>query len=187
MDDCILIGDKYYKVGAVIVKGSNAANVYYYPNGTMKDSGLASPVNASGNPAGLSNLTFCFIECKQPDLVISFKGQVVGSWVSTVGGILDRPVGYFDFTPGYIGNKIYYQADINQEVGNIIVSDSDTDGLLEVTIDNSDQPDLKFQYDQYLFIGTLEQLSHIYNWPLYTYQQVVYSPYPSSITFELPF
>ena len=65
MDDCILIGDNCYKVGAVIVKGSNAANVYYYPNGTIGDSGLASPMNASGNPAGLSNLTFCFVECEQ--------------------------------------------------------------------------------------------------------------------------
>src|SRR5665648_831058 len=29
MDDLIQFGDKFYKVGAVIVKGSNAANVYY--------------------------------------------------------------------------------------------------------------------------------------------------------------
>lgn len=44
---------------AVIVKGGPAANVYYY-NGQSSDSGLASPVNASGNPAGLSNLTICY-------------------------------------------------------------------------------------------------------------------------------
>jgi hypothetical protein len=47
-------------VGAVIVKGSSDANVYVYdPQGTS-DSGLASPINASGSPAGLSNLTFCW-------------------------------------------------------------------------------------------------------------------------------
>lgn len=71
MEDCILIGEKYYKVGAVIVKGSNAANVYYYPTGTIGDSGLASPINASGSLAGLSNLTFCFIECEKelPELI----------------------------------------------------------------------------------------------------------------------
>lgn len=44
---------------AVVVKGSNAANVYEYDGTLDNDSGLASPVNASGNPAGLSNLRFC--------------------------------------------------------------------------------------------------------------------------------
>jgi hypothetical protein len=50
---------------AVIVKGGPAANVYYYNDGQSSDSGLASPVNASGNPAGLSNLTICYnlVEC----------------------------------------------------------------------------------------------------------------------------
>ena len=83
MDDCAMIDGKYYRVGAVIVKGSSDANVYYYPDGTLFDSGLASPVNASGAPAGLSNLTFCFIECKKeyPDLVIAFKSYLnEGVW-----------------------------------------------------------------------------------------------------------
>jgi len=47
-------------VSAVIVKGGDAANVYAYnPPPATGDSGLASPPNASGGPAGLSNLTFC--------------------------------------------------------------------------------------------------------------------------------
>ena len=62
MTDCILIDDMYYKVGTVIIKESAAANVYYYPDGTLSDGGLASPVDASGNPAGFSNLTFCFVK-----------------------------------------------------------------------------------------------------------------------------
>jgi hypothetical protein len=47
---------------AVIVKGSNEANVYYYANGTLGgDSGLASPPSGGGTaPAGLSNLKFCW-------------------------------------------------------------------------------------------------------------------------------
>jgi hypothetical protein len=45
---------------AVIVKGGRGANVYYYNNGETSDSGLVSPVNASGSPAGLSNLTICY-------------------------------------------------------------------------------------------------------------------------------
>jgi hypothetical protein len=50
---------------AVIVKGGPNANVYYYNDGQSSDSGLASPLNSSGNPAGLSNLTICYnlVEC----------------------------------------------------------------------------------------------------------------------------
>ena len=48
-------------VYAAIVKGGNDANVYIYENGTTDDSGLASPVNPNGDPAGLSNLTFCYL------------------------------------------------------------------------------------------------------------------------------
>jgi len=32
-DECIKIGDKFYSVGAIIVKGGNAANVYFYAGG----------------------------------------------------------------------------------------------------------------------------------------------------------
>jgi len=67
----LMIDGKYYAIGAVIVKGGNHANVYYYPGGTMADAGLASPVNNSGKPAGLSNLTFCLVEISP--LVIAMK------------------------------------------------------------------------------------------------------------------
>jgi len=49
-----------FGVGAVIVKGSNDANVYVYYPQAKSDSGLAAPPNASGGPAGLSNITFCW-------------------------------------------------------------------------------------------------------------------------------
>jgi hypothetical protein len=48
------------KIMKVIVKGGNDANIYAYDGTYMYDSGLASPPNNSGNPAGLSNLTFCY-------------------------------------------------------------------------------------------------------------------------------
>ncbi len=67
---CIEIEGEYYKVGAVVVKGSDNANVYYYPDGAWSDSGLASPENRSGKPAGLSNLTFCFVKC---DIGVAIK------------------------------------------------------------------------------------------------------------------
>ena len=55
-----------FSIGAAIVKGSNDANVYVYQPEEMSDSGLASPVNASGGSAGLSNLTFCWNNTTQP-------------------------------------------------------------------------------------------------------------------------
>jgi hypothetical protein len=66
IDGTIKIGDYCYVVGAVIVKGGNDANVYFYENGILSDEGLHSPVNASGKPAGLSNLTFCLIKVDCP-------------------------------------------------------------------------------------------------------------------------
>ncbi|MDO9551696.1 hypothetical protein [Rhodonellum sp.] len=49
-----------------IVKGGDAANIYTYGPDIYGDSGLASPMNSSGGPADLSNLTVCFNlrECK---------------------------------------------------------------------------------------------------------------------------
>jgi hypothetical protein len=52
---------------AVIVKGSNDANVYVYDECTSSDCGLAPPPNASGDPAGLSNITFCWTECEEEE------------------------------------------------------------------------------------------------------------------------
>jgi len=189
MDDCIQLGDKFYKVGAVIVKGSNAANVYFYPDGTLGDSGLSAPVNASGKPAGLSNLSFCFVEC---NLVIAFKSYLTQDWACTSGGPGNISfVGYYDFIPDHEGYKIYFtahtnpvSADLTKPVGNLMISDIDDDGLLEVTVDNADRTDLLFT-DAYLFVGTLEQ----YNLSYYTgfpYKTGVITPVPS-ITFELPF
>lgn len=69
---------------AVIVKGGPNANVYYYNDGQSSDSGLAAPVNASGNPAGLSNLTICYnlIECDQEECdwqeETAFGGGIAG-------------------------------------------------------------------------------------------------------------
>jgi hypothetical protein len=53
---------------AVILKGSDAANVYVYDENCQSDFGLASPIaGGSGKPAGLSNITFCWTECEQEE------------------------------------------------------------------------------------------------------------------------
>jgi hypothetical protein len=49
-----------FPIGAVIVKGGNSANVYYYAPQAFSDEDLASPINRGGKVAGLSNLTFCW-------------------------------------------------------------------------------------------------------------------------------
>ena len=49
-----------FGVGAVIVKGSKAANVYYYDPESFGDTGLVSPVTSSGRAAGLSHVEFCY-------------------------------------------------------------------------------------------------------------------------------
>jgi hypothetical protein len=63
-------------VGAVIVKGGNASNVYLFDGGTKNGSNLNAPAFYNGNGKliipGLSNLTFCFVECK-PEIVIALK------------------------------------------------------------------------------------------------------------------
>jgi uncharacterized repeat protein (TIGR01451 family) len=69
-----------FKIGAVIVKGGNAANVYEYAApGANEDSGLASPPNASDGPAGLSNLTFCYNEQDEdPEIAIEKSVETQG-------------------------------------------------------------------------------------------------------------
>jgi hypothetical protein len=47
-------------VDLVIVKGGHAANVYAYNPESTGDSGLVSPINASGGAAAISHVTFCY-------------------------------------------------------------------------------------------------------------------------------
>ena len=163
MDDCILIGDKYFKVGAVIVKGSNNANVYYYPDGTTGDSGLASPLNNSGNPAGLSNLTFCFVDCEQPQWIIAFKGQMTFPELINPAAVSDGIDA--DINDYNIGYNYYHLNQVNVypllhiydlvQIGTITASDLWIDDVhyLRVVIDteNSDWGFL----NSYLYVGTL--------------------------------
>jgi hypothetical protein len=52
-----------FPIDAVIMKGGDiGANVYYYSPASTGDSGLATPDNPSGYPAGLSHIDFCFTD-----------------------------------------------------------------------------------------------------------------------------
>ena len=136
MDECIKMGDKYYKVGAVIVKGGNAANVYFYENGTLSDKKLAAPDGKM-----ISNLTFCFIECeKEKELILAVK-----SFYSD-GSNNDYTIskGEYIFDGGWCGGlgiNTYPETtefDLRDGVGNVKVEeeeDSEGKHFLVVTVD----------------------------------------------------
>lgn len=70
------VGDLCLAEVAVIVKGGPNANVYYYSGEhIIEDSGLTSPINNSGDPADLSNLTICFTEVPCDDKCFEFDGD----------------------------------------------------------------------------------------------------------------
>ena len=173
MEAPLIIDGMEYIVGAVIVKGGPAANVYYYPGGTMADSGLSSPVNNSGKPAGLSNLTFCLV--KANPLVIALKtylakpipGEVItysrkaawavsgGLGVSTENG-LHMGYNYYDFN----GENEYELVEatlpaIIGPIGTINATDYWEGDVhyLEVVLD-LDNDSYVFD-DTYLYVGSL--------------------------------
>lgn len=166
----INLGDgKCYTIGAVIVKGGDASNVYNYTDigGATMDKGLVSPNNSSGGPAGLSNLTFCFMECTDnPEWIIALKTYVTttGQWDWAISGgtgssTNSLEIGYNPYVfnssePNANNYPLNYMYNGGQ-IGNISASDYWENGIhyFEVVIDafNDDWSFL----DSYLYVGTL--------------------------------
>jgi hypothetical protein len=78
-------------IGAAIIKGGDNANTYVYDPQVNSDVGLASPINASGNPANLSNIGgFCWNpqdtnqECFEDETAWAFGNRYVrkGNWAT---------------------------------------------------------------------------------------------------------
>jgi len=160
----------------VIVKGGNDANVYYYDEGSYGDVDLASPVNASGKPAGLSNLSFCFVECDHnyPELVIALKTYIAESIPDTtpaynrIGWAVSGGLGVNTAYGLHMGYNYYSYTDKNEfgliratlgaiigPIGTIKARDY-WDGdvhYLEVIID-TDDPNILFD-ETYLYVGSL--------------------------------
>lgn len=165
----ISIDGTCYKVGAAIVKGSDASNIFYYgTEGVTGDMNLFPPINSSGQPSELSNLTFCFVEVeceKQPEFVIALKTYLttsdVNDWANyaTSGGEgVDNNL-YIGYNP-YIFNSqnIYpllygYNHD---QIGTITASDYWENNIhyLKVVID-TENDDWLFA-TSLLYVGTLE-------------------------------
>ena len=169
-----------FEVGAVIVKGSSSANVYYYPDGIVHDSGLASPNNASGTPAGLSNLTFCLVECDQylPEVVIAVKAWYgiltdgiwsnytytlsTGTYVYAANDWCDvLGINYFPTTSTFA---------LTREAGSVNIEVGWPNGVrsLIITVDLNDGLTLS---QTHLYVGSLDGLGNLSicpdypNWP----------------------
>lgn len=162
-----------YCVGAVIVKGGNASNVYTYDPATKSDANLSSPVNASGFPAALSNLTFCFVECQEPaELVIALKSfywpgpksWMNSTWATSSGEMAFTPVLPYDWC-GQLGINYYPSTSAFTLLGKATLTNVGTVNITEeypggvhsliVTITLLDG----FTMDKsYLFVGSKEEL-----------------------------
>jgi len=183
MKDCIEIDGRSFKVGAVIVKGGNAANVYYYEGGSLGDINLASPANKNGKPAGLSNLSFCFVECVQenPELVIALKTYLVKPSLGETpeemyfGWAVSGGLGVSLARGLHMGYNWYSYTDANEfdlvkatldeiigKIGTINARDYWAEGIhyLEVIIDTEDP--IIFFGNTYLYVGSLEGYTDLY-------------------------
>lgn len=173
IDGAIDLGDgKCYKIGAVIVKGSDASNVYDYTDigGVLMDKGLVSPINSSGGPAALSNLTFCFMECPPVPKVVAVKviRDASEHWVSTTDGT-DFLTAY-NFLPGTY--NLYSNGQITSPLGNLIIQDFNSDGNPDIKLINT----AGFLYGHiYLYVGNPSAFDAI-NLVVYGAPQFILSP-----------
>jgi hypothetical protein len=94
-----------FGVDAVIMKGGSKANVYAYdpPAESFGDHDLVSPVNASGDPAGLSHIIFCY------DYEVEVSKTAVTSFTRTYTWDIDKSVtpAHWDFFKGQSGESEY--------------------------------------------------------------------------------
>jgi hypothetical protein len=116
-----------FGIGAVIVKGSDDANVYVYEPQVTSDSGLAAPLNESGNPAGLSNLTFCW---NPEDEEECFEGET--AWAD--GDRYTETGNWATYTP-YYGDELTVDllAGQTMKAGDVSFSEP-VDGFVTITI-----------------------------------------------------
>lgn len=164
--DFIMIGDKYYMVGAVIVKGSNQANVYWYPDGSFGDSKLAAPVNASGKPSGLSNLTFCLVEFvpEFPEVAMVMKTYLSPmankrDWAGTRGTgseVNSLHLGYFTYDFKGVQEFPLYFGSWGSEIGKITVSNYIENGEHFVELKAEITTGEWSFYESYLYAGPAE-------------------------------
>ncbi|MBN2165352.1 MAG: hypothetical protein JW717_03650 [Marinilabiliaceae bacterium] len=166
IDGCLEIDGKNYKVGAVIVKGSDQANVYWYPEGTTSDSKLASPVNSSGLSAQLSNLTFCFVECEMSmDNYIFMKLFYRDAEDSIMyWALLDSPLSYYEVENDWCSHMGINKLIAEQTIDLRMYGDGPVNGFMNIIMDNNminvqtTMSSGLILHKAYIFVGTMDDL-----------------------------
>ncbi|MEA3463393.1 MAG: hypothetical protein U9R49_16040, partial [Bacteroidota bacterium] len=172
LGECLEIDGIPYKVGAVIVKGTNAANVYFYKDGEIFDSGLAAP----GDKHMVSNLTFCLVPCEDvpqdPEYVIAVKSHLgvnkddvcTGSGYGvSIGTDYGGYPQYNLFDPLIIPNEyMFYRysehiGTITAEIVVVQIDGEDTD-CMSIVIETNEGFENYLFNDTYLYFGSLEGL-----------------------------
>ena len=177
-------------VKAVIVKGSNNANVYVYPNGIDTDDFLASPELRNGNIPWVSNLTFCCSCEKQPaDYVIALK-SLLSIWDNQVCvqqgfGVSDGEsygsaygIGMNEFDPLVVPNVYDFQigdVDAGKITAQIITKEIETQDVdcMEIVVTMNDSHRDWLFWRTYLYFGTELGLTT----PLLEYTEFDYKDY----------
>lgn len=168
---------KYYKIGAVIVKGGPAANVYLYD---LDDDGIVEGISADGGltaPNGkmISNLTFCFVECEEiiaiklwyynysgenPETSIPWQQD----WAASRGDYILSPPS--DSWCQYLGINDFKESESDivlltgrteNEVGTAHITTGENP-TVTITLD----PDADiYLYSTHIFVGTREKLINL--------------------------
>ena len=206
IDGAIDLGDGLcYKIGAVIVKGSTASNIYTYPGGAIQDIGLVAPDNASGTPAGLSNLTFCFIECEEEEEVLiavkswywmSEESRINKVWSDYNYTMSTSPAGFYEFTTGKWCDLLginYYPGTtsfpLTNDTGTVTVEEGWPEGVhsLIITVDLVDG--LVFDFTS-IYVGDLQGLKETLDadgCPIYSSWPYKNTLNTNTHTFTIPF
>lgn len=121
-----------FGIDAVIVKGGDNANVYYYSpestGGVPDGVGLASPNNNSGNQAAISHIEFCFDDVDDPqppqerghiDIEKFYDANANG--LNDAG---DHPIAGWEVTVSPTPGQLFTPASIDVDPGNYQVDES---------------------------------------------------------------
>lgn len=128
------------KYVAVIVKGTNEANVFYYDysdeitSGPKSDSGLFSPdAGKSGSPAELSNLTICYVLAPCDDVPPCEPDDET----AMSAGITFPNHAWFTYTPYEDGKKVDLIAGQDYKIGDVTFEEvSSTRVLITITLND---------------------------------------------------
>jgi uncharacterized repeat protein (TIGR01451 family) len=84
--------DNSVRVMAVIVKGGDLANIYYYDGSVTSDSGLTPPLNNGGQAPQISHVEFCFDPKQGPTPTLTVEKSASGTSTIQHSWAIDKQV-----------------------------------------------------------------------------------------------